>query len=140
MSRGSAGLIGHPIRLLTVPPEMTDLADKRILVVEDSPVVAEVAEQILERLDCTAVGPAPNMALARELAEHESIDAAIIDIRIRGEKAFSICEILAKRGIPFVLTSGFAHWDLRVKWADRPSLAKPYTLEDVQLALTELLR
>jgi hypothetical protein len=79
------------------------------------------------------------MALARKLAEHERIDAAIVDIRIRGEKAFAICEILSGRGIPFLLTSGFAHWDLPLKWADRPSLAKPYTLQDVELGLTELL-
>jgi CheY-like chemotaxis protein len=62
---------------------MSVLAGKRILVVEDSPVVADVTEQILQRLGCIPVGPAPNMAFARELAEHDSIDAAIVDIRIR---------------------------------------------------------
>jgi hypothetical protein len=53
-----------------------------------------------------------------------------------GEKAYAICDILTKRGIPFMLTSGRADWDLPVKWADRPSLAKPYTLADVEAGLT----
>lgn len=114
------------------------LDGKRILVVEDSPVVADFAEQALEHLGCMVIGPAPTMAIARELAEHEAIDAAILDVRIRSEKAYPICEILSARGIPFVLTSGYAAWDLPLKWADRPTLAKPYTSEMLQTALVEL--
>lgn len=117
---------------------MSTLEGKRILVVEDSPVVAEVSQQMLQDLGCEVVGPAPNMALARSLAEEEPFDAAILDVRIRGEKAFSICEILASRGIPFLLTSGYGSWDLPVKWADSPTMAKPYTRDDLEIGLAGL--
>ena len=118
---------------------MSILEGKRILMVEDSPVVADVTTQILQDLGCLVVGPAPNMARARELAEEEALDAAIIDLRVRGEKAYPICEILASRGVPFLLTSGYADWDLPAKWADRPTLAKPYELKDVEIGLVGLL-
>ena len=119
--------------------QMSILEGKRILVVEDSPVVAELADEMLRNLGCVVIGPAPNMAQAREFAEEEPLDAAIVDVRIRGEKAFPICEILASRSVPFLLTSGYGDWDLPLKWADSPTLPKPYTLEDVEIGLAQLL-
>jgi ActR/RegA family two-component response regulator len=78
------------------------------------------------------------MAEARLLAETESLDAAVIDLRIRGEKAYAICEILESRHLPFVLTTGYAASGLPTKWADCPLVEKPYKLEDIQVALTSL--
>jgi DNA-binding response OmpR family regulator len=118
---------------------VADLKGRRILLVEDSPVVSNFAVSLLEELGCMVVGPAPNMAVARDLAISEPIEAAIIDIRIRGEKAFPICDILDERGIPFVLTSGYADWSTPAKWRDCCQLPKPYKLEDVELALSQLL-
>lgn len=117
----------------------SELEGRRILLVEDSPVVGPFTQSLLEELGCEVVGPASNMASARELAESSDLDAAIVDIRIRGEKAFPICEILAGRQIPFVLSSGYADWPTPEKWQDRPQLPKPYTLEDIEVALLQLL-
>ena len=118
---------------------MGDLNCRRILIVEDSPVVAAFATTALEELGCVVIGPAQNMAVARELATNEQIDAAIVDIRIRGEKAFSICEILAARDIPFVLATGYADSATPEKWRNRMQLSKPYKLEDFRQALIEVL-
>ena len=117
-----------------------ELSGRRILVVEDSPVVAEDSVDILQSLGCTVVGPAGNMAPALQLAEHEDIDAAIVDINIRGGKAFSVLKILEDRQIPFLLTSGYADWTMPEEWADRPRLAKPYTAHMLEQCLSEVLR
>jgi DNA-binding NtrC family response regulator len=85
------------------------------------------------------VGPATNMASGREMIEVERFDAAIVDIHIRGERVFPLCEVLDSRKVPFVLTSGYADWAMPEKWQDRPRLQKPYTLDDVRAALGELL-
>jgi CheY-like chemotaxis protein len=114
------------------------LVGKRILVVEDSPVVAPFTCDVLETLGCVVVGTAPNMAAAREMVEGERFDAALMDVRIRGDRSFSICEILDARGIPFVFTSGYADWQLPEKWQERPRLQKPYTVDDVERALNAL--
>ena len=117
---------------------MSELAGRRILVIEDSPVVAPFTVEILGELGCEVVGPAPNMAAARELVESEEIDAAILDIHIRGERVFPICEMLEGRDVPFLLTSGYADWQVPDKWRDRPRLQKPYTLDQVKDALAPL--
>jgi CheY-like chemotaxis protein len=117
----------------------SDLAGRRILLIEDSPVVAPFTADLLAELGCTVVGPAPNMATARELVEEEDFDAAIMDIHIRGERVFPLCEALAAKRVPFLLTSGYADWQVPDKWEDRPRLQKPYTIEQVEQALSKLL-
>jgi CheY-like chemotaxis protein len=116
-----------------------ELAGRRILLVEDSPVVAPFTADLLEELGCIVVGPAPTMAAAREMVEAEHFDAAIMDVHIRGERVFPLCEELARRDVPFVLTSGYADWQMPDKWDDRPRLQKPYTFDDVRDALSRVL-
>jgi CheY-like chemotaxis protein len=116
-------------------PETADLTGKRILLIEDSPVVGPFAAELLEEFGCEVIGPAPNMAAARELIEGGGYDAALMDIHIRGERVFPLCEVLEARRLPFVLTSGYADWQMPDKWADRPRLQKPYTLDQVEQTL-----
>jgi CheY-like chemotaxis protein len=116
-----------------------DLKGRRILLVEDSPVVGPFTVDLLSDLGCEVVGPAPNMAAARELVDEEEFDAAIMDVHIRGERVFPLCDLLEKRGVPFLLTSGYADWQMPEKWQDRLRLQKPYTIGDIEQALAELL-
>ena len=120
---------------MTIP---SNLLDRRILVIEDSPVVAPYTVDVLTDLGCKVVGPAPNMARARELAESEEFDAALMDVHIRGERVFPLCEALAGRGIPFIFTSGYADWQIPAKWKGRPCLQKPYTPDQVRDVLATL--
>lgn len=115
------------------------LAGRRILLVEDSPVVGPFTADLLEELGCEVVGPAPNMAVARELVENETFDAAMMDIHIRGERVFALCDLLEAKGVPFILTSGYAGPQIPDKWQDAVQLQKPYTIEQVDTALTDLL-
>ena len=120
---------------------MTDeLVKRRILVIEDSPVVADASEDMLHDLGFEVVGPAGNMATALQLAQDEQLDGAIVDVNIRGGKAYSVMKILATRNIPFLLTSGYADWSMPEEWAERPRLAKPYTPNMLRVSLTELLQ
>lgn len=123
----------------TEPETGIGLRGKRILIVEDSPVVGPFTADLLEELGCVVVGPAPNMAAAWELIDSETVDGAMMDVHIRGERIFPLCEALAAQGVPFVLTSGYADWSMAEKWERRPRLQKPYTLGDVEEALKRLL-
>ncbi len=115
------------------------LAGRRILLVEDSPVVGPFTADLLGDLGCDVVGPAPNMMAARDLVDGEQFDAAILDIHIRGEVVFPLLDALDERGVPFLLTSGYADWTMPEKWEARPRLQKPYTIGDVEQVLGSLL-
>ena len=118
------------------PPSALD--GRRILVVEDSPVVAAACEDMLRDMGCAVVGPAGNMAAALQMAK-EDCDAAIVDINIRGGKAFPVLRILGQRGVPFLLTSGYADWSMPEEWQSLPRLAKPYTPNMLRESLLKLL-
>ena len=118
---------------------LTALAGKRILIVEDSPVVAPFTAELLDDLGCQVAGVAPNMASARELIENEAFDAALMDVHIRGERVFPLCDLLAERNIPFIFTSGYADWEMPDEWTSRPRLQKPYTIGQVREALEALV-
>jgi len=101
-------------------------------------VIGPFTADLLSELGCEVLGPAPNMAAARELVEAGEFDAALIDIHIRGERVFPLCEMLEAQGVPFVFTSGYADRQMPEKWEDRPRVQKPYTLEQIEKALSAL--
>jgi CheY-like chemotaxis protein len=116
-----------------------DLKGRRILVVEDSPGVAEVTGEMLREFGCEVVGPTGNMGIATGYAETKQLDAAIVDVNIRGWKIYPLARILASRDIPFVLTSGYSEWDLPDDLEGRPVLDKPYSADRLRHELSQLL-
>ena len=111
----------------------------RILIVEDSPVIALATEDMLRAFGYVPLGPAGNMAAALDLAESEEMDAAIVDLNIRGTKSFTLLSILDRRDVPFLIISGYADWKMPDEWADRPRLQKPFNEEQLRTKLSVLL-
>jgi len=50
-----------------------------------------------------------------------------------------LCDLLDARGIPFLLTSGYADWQVPDEWQRRPRLQKPYTFDQLRDALRLLV-
>ena len=96
---------------------------RRILVVEDAPMIALDLEEMLRGLGWEVVGPTGSMATALELAADETLDAAIVDINIRGGKVYPVARALAARGVPFLLASGYGVQSLPPDLAGRPGPA-----------------
>lgn len=111
----------------------------RVLVIEDSPIVALSMQDMLTRLGVDVAGPAGTIATALQLAAEEQLDAAIVDLNIRGSKTFSILAILERRKIPFLIASGYADWTMPEKWLDRPRLQKPFNDAQLRARLDDLL-
>jgi CheY-like chemotaxis protein len=115
------------------------LDGRRILVVEDSPVVAEACDDMLRDMGCVVIGPATNMAAALQLATEEQLDGAIVDLNIRGGKAFPVLRILHERRVPFLIASGYADWTMPEEWQECPRMAKPYSPSLLRDSLSKLL-
>lgn len=101
-------------------------APRRVLVVEDAPMIAMDLQEMLEGLGWEVIGPTGNLGVALELAGEEELDAAVIDINIRGGKIYPVARALAARNVPFLLASGYADRTLPADLADRPRIEKPY--------------
>ena len=112
---------------------------QHILIVEDEPLIAMMLEDFLEALDRTLAGSADSVADALALVAQGGIDAAILDVNLRGgEQSWPIADALAAAGIPFILATGGAGDSIAEPWRDRPILSKPFTMDAVEKALDAL--
>jgi len=113
---------------------------QKILIVEDEPLIAMMLEDFLDALDREVAGTADSVASALALVEAGGIDAAIMDVNLRGgETSWPIADALAARGIPFVLATGGAGDMIHESYRDRPVLSKPFTMDSVERVLDSLV-
>ena len=117
---------------------MTGFAGKRVLIVEDEPILAMTLEDMLIDLGCEVVGPVARLAEATEIAGSAEIDAAILDINLQGEHSHAVADRLIGRGIPILFATGYGapHAD---GYEQVPVLAKPYRLEQLRVLLDSLI-
>ena len=112
---------------------------QNILIVEDEPLIAMMLEDFLEVLGKTMAGTADTIADALALIEAGGVDAAILDVNLRGgEKSWAIADALAARGIPYIFATGGSTDSLTEAYRDRPTLPKPFTMDAVSKALDAL--
>ncbi len=110
---------------------VASLAGLRILVVEDDWAIAVFIEDALRDFGCVIVGPAAKLEVALQLATDELLDAAVLDVTIRGGKVYPVAERLRARGIPFALASGYGDWSLPENLQGQPRLTKPFTAQEL---------
>lgn len=117
------------------------LPARRVLIVEDEPVVSLFLQNLLQDLGYEVSGVAPSLRTALAVVAGVRADMAIIDIGLAGDGGDGIDVAIALRerhGIPAVLMTG-ASFDGLLPRMERAQpvglLRKPYTLPDVERAL-----
>lgn len=83
------------------------LAGRRILVVEDAFLIALDLRDQLERCGCTVAGPVGQLRQALDIAQHEALDGAVLDVNLAGEPSFPVAAALDARNIPYVFLTGY---------------------------------
>ncbi|BBD99839.1 response regulator [Sphingobium amiense] len=112
---------------------------KSILIVEDEAMIGMMLEDYLDALGYRLHGLAASVDEACAHAREGGFDAALIDCNLQGEKSWPVADILAEKAIPFVFATGGMADDLPASHADRPTLAKPFTIGAVERALEKIL-
>ena len=115
------------------------LAARRVLVVEDEALIAAQVEGLLLEQGCDVVGPAPGVEVALALALQEPLDAAIIDANLSGRPSDGVADALRKRGIPFILLTGYADSGTSAAFRGAPLLTKPFDETALKLLLAGMM-
>lgn len=102
----------------------------RVLVVEDEFLVADMLQEILEELGIEVVGPAYRLEEALVLVEREQLDAAILDVNVRGESVAPVANALTGMAVPYALATGY-HGEILDGFKCTAVLPKPYAGGDV---------
>ena len=118
---------------------MDHARNRRILIVEDEPIVAIALQDMLEDLGYAVVGPALRVAPALTLATDEAIDAAILDVNMGDGDSYCVAELLRSRDIPYVFATGYGREGLEPGHEAIAVLRKPYHESQVDSELRRLL-
>jgi len=120
--------------------EAEPVLPSRVLLVEDSGLVAMQIQNLLEEAGCEVVGPASRVGPALRLAMSEVIDAAVLDVDLNGTPSWDVADALTSRGIPFVLATGYSSDNaLPDRFRSVPKLLKPFSTQGFEAALRKLL-
>lgn len=115
------------------------LAGKRILIVEDEPLIGMVLTDYLGDAGCIAVGPAQNLDRALTLIREETFDAALVDGNLAGRSVDEIAVALTQRRTPFAFVTGYGREALPTGFQEALIVEKPFTADQVTGALERLL-
>ena len=112
------------------------MASKRILILEDEFLIADVLREDLEALGATVIGPALDCAAALELLwQGEPPDLAILDTHIGSDTCEVVLEECRSRRIPVLIFSGHAPGSLPAFADGLPRLAKPYLADGLAISV-----
>ncbi|CAO3356430.1 response regulator [Azospirillum melinis] len=117
--------------MTTSAKAQSDVQGLRLLIVEDEVLVGMALERALKTLGCEVIGPAVYLDKAIALAQSATMDGAILDVNIAGQKVFPVADILSGRGIPFLFATGYGLEGLREGDKDKPVLQKPYSFAEL---------
>ncbi|MCX7358844.1 MAG: PAS domain S-box protein [Alphaproteobacteria bacterium] len=139
--------LSHPIGALaretasfsTSATPRAGIDGKRILIVEDEPLIGMVLTDYLQDAGCEIVGPIQNADRAEQMAGSEAIDAALVDGNLAGRRVDEIVSALRGRRIPFAFVTGYGREALPPGFDDAPIIEKPFTEDQVISTLNRLL-
>jgi DNA-binding response OmpR family regulator len=113
----------------------------RVLLVEDALLLAMDLEQVLCEGGYRVVGPFGRLEEAVRVAERSQLDAALLDLDLRGALSTPVAYALRDRGIPFLFVTGHAETGILPQdLAGETVLEKPVREKECLAALAALLR
>ena len=113
------------------------LTGKRILIVEDEPLVAFDNEHFLREAGYEVVATVDGLAEAAKVLDEEEIDLVLCDIRLSGEgDGTDVARHAARRNVPVLFVTGLA--PPQAEGLAIGCLAKPYSEKMLTSALAAL--
>ncbi|MBO9710906.1 MAG: PAS domain-containing protein [Caulobacter sp.] len=113
-----------------------DIAGLKVLIVEDSLLLAMELEAGLEDSGVEVVGCAAELSEALQMLELP-FDAAVLDADLNGQSVAPVAEVLRKEGRPFVFATGYADKAAPMGF-DAPIVRKPYNVHQIARALASV--
>ena len=111
---------------------------ERVLIVEDSFMLAMEVELLVEECGCAPVGPVSNVADGLVIVRQTDLDAAILDINLGDERVWPVAELLHDRGVPFLLATGYSAAEVPPRFRDCLILEKPIRPAALRAGLSSL--
>ena len=106
-----------------------------VFVVEDEMMVSLLLEDMLGTLGCDNVLHAASVSSALNELSQSQPDLAVLDVNLGSEMVYPVAEELNRTGVPFVFTTGYGRGAIKLEWAARPCVQKPFNIDAFAAAL-----
>lgn len=113
------------------------IAGLKVLIVEDSLLLALELEAGLEDAGVEVVGCAAELGEALSMVEQD-FDVAVLDADLNGQSVAPVAEILRSMGRPFVFATGYADKAAPMGF-DAPIVRKPYNVHQIARAVAGVM-
>jgi CheY-like chemotaxis protein len=111
---------------------------RRVFVVEDEIMIRMLLEDMLADLGYGVAASAGGLNEAMTLARQGDFDLAILDVNLNGDAVYPVADLLQERGVPFAFSTGYGERGLPEAYRGRPTLQKPFQLENLEDILTAI--
>ena len=116
------------------------LTNYRVLLVEDEYLLALEIADAIERAGGAVAGPFPECARALPYATGGSVDAAVLNVKVRDGNTYPVTILLPDAGIPFVFATGQSIATEPPEWSAATWISKPYEPEELVRVLAGMLK
>lgn len=97
-----------------------------ILVLDDEALIGMELEAILQDAGYRVAGPAIDVRESLALIEAETIDGAVLDLNLNGERSDPVADRLTELDIPFTYLTGHADAVIDERHRHAPVISKPF--------------
>jgi len=115
-----------------------DIRGVRVLVVEDSVLLAIELESGLTEAGADVVGVAATLEEAQAMLALD-FDVAVLDANLNGESVTPVAAALAARRAPFIFATGYRDADITTEAFEAPVVRKPYNVHQIAAALVQAM-
>jgi PAS domain S-box-containing protein len=137
-SPANSGEPRGPTAWIETPSGESSLRGKRIIIVEDEPLIAMEIDSILTAHGCEVVGTAGTLEKAKTLVERVDCDVALLDVNLTGRTVAEVAAKLTHRNIPFIFVSGYGSKTLPPGFQGAPIVRKPVNPAELVAAVERL--
>ena len=109
-----------------------------VLMVEDEAYLAMALEDLLTDAGYRVLGAA-RLSDALEIADHERVDVALLDVNLHGEAVYPLANRLRECGVPFAFATAYSKDKLPQDFHDCKLVRKPYTSERIIEAVESMV-
>lgn len=113
--------------------------NKRLLIIEDEPLVALDIADALENAKFEVVGTATSVEEALHMIANNRLDCVLLDGNLRGEPVDAVAALLEQKGVPFMFVSGYGKDSLPETSTNVAVLMKPFNPEQLIAAAEALI-
>ena len=117
------------------------LAGRKVLVVEDEYLIADDLAAMLHEAGAEVIGPAASLPQAVRLTEQQQrLDAAVLDINLRGVEVYPLATELRALGVPIIFLTGYGESNIPDEFSHYGRCEKPMGTPHVIKELATLFR